>query len=142
MAEFLGDLTVYAGVALAVWGLLLLHRAGAPDSSVWLRTAGWLALVVGIGGAVCTATYMFKYRAQGDFDHAYPPMMMKAMDGGGMMMGGGKGGMGMMGGGMMGRGMKGEGMPSEKPAGPETAKPSAPPADEQDHKAHHPDTAP
>ncbi|QDH70041.1 hypothetical protein [Marilutibacter alkalisoli] len=86
MAEFLGDLTVLASITLAVWGLLLIRR-GRTESSSLVLSAGVLALVVGIGTALCSGYYMVKYMQQGDFDRAYPahligqnPMMESGME--------------------------------------------------------------
>ena len=75
MAEFLGDLTVLAATTLAVWGLLLYQR-GREAASGLIRVAGLLALLVGIGTALCAGFYMIKYQRQGDFDHAYPARVM------------------------------------------------------------------
>ena len=72
MAEFMGDLAVIAGGALGVWGLLLVHRGRTAEPSRLVRVAGYAAIVIGFGAALCAAAYMIQYRAQGDFDRAYP----------------------------------------------------------------------
>lgn len=117
MAEFLGDLTVLAATTLAVWGLLLYQR-GREASSTLIRAAGSLALLVGLGTALCAGFYMIKYQRQGDFDHAYPARFM------------GQGEMAMMPGTYMPRRGMGRGMPMQPPAPPEDS-PSGP-DDEED----------
>ena len=81
MAQFLGDLAFLAELVLVAGGLVLLHRARLQPPAGLLRLAGYILVIGGIGGALCTGYYWFKYQAQGDFDHAYPVMMQKMSKG-------------------------------------------------------------
>ena len=84
MAQFLGDLAFLAELALVAAGLVLLHRARLEPPAGLLRLAGYVLLIGGIGAALCTGYYWFKYQAQGDFTAAYPAMqheMPQAMQG-------------------------------------------------------------
>lgn len=72
MAQFLGDLAFLAELAVVAGGLTLLHRARAESSAGLLRLAGYVLVIGGIGAALCTGYYWFKYQAQGDFDRAHP----------------------------------------------------------------------
>lgn len=72
MAQFLGDLAFMAELAVVAGGLILLHRARAESSGGLLRLAGYVLVIGGIGAALCTSYYWFKYQGQGDFDRAYP----------------------------------------------------------------------
>lgn len=72
MAHFIGQLATIAGSALGVWGLLLLHRGLTTEPSRLIRAAGYLAIVIGFGGALCIAVFQFSYWSQGDYDHACP----------------------------------------------------------------------
>ena len=74
MAEFLGDIAFILEMFAVAAGLILIHLG--KENRKLFSLAGWLLLIVGIGGAVCTVYWMFHYFNMGDFDHAYPQMMM------------------------------------------------------------------
>lgn len=67
-------------------GLVALHY-GQQLNAKLIRWAGWLLVIFGIGGAVCTGYYAVKYFAHGHYEHAYESGMPMGMMGGGMMMG-------------------------------------------------------
>ena len=132
MAAFLGDIAFLFETVLVAAGLLTLHRAAGDPRPVLLKVAGIVLVVAGVGGAICTSYYYFKYHFAGDLDHPYP-VSAAAMS---MMMGKG-GGMGMS-------TMTGDATHSGGPgveAGEGAAGPAAPGISEEEHKAHHPDTA-
>ena len=76
MAHFIGQLAAFAGSALGVWGLLLVHRGLTVEPSRLIRAAGYIAVVIGFGGALCVAIYQISYHLQGDYDHAYPATLI------------------------------------------------------------------
>lgn len=80
MAHFIGQLAMFAGAALGVWGLLLLQRGLTIEPSRLIRSAGYLAIVIGFGGALCIAAFQVCYWIQGDYGHAYPAMHMMPME--------------------------------------------------------------
>ncbi len=51
-----------AATALALWGLLLLHRGRGAEKIVLIGIAGLLALLVGLVTALCTGYHLVKYR--------------------------------------------------------------------------------
>lgn len=59
---FFGMLIVLAAAALAVWGLLLLHRGRNTGPSRLVSIAGLLALLVGLATALCAGYHLVKYR--------------------------------------------------------------------------------
>ena len=75
MAAFLGDIAFLLGIVVAVFGLLTLHCAAADPRPKLLKIAGIVLLVAGIGTALCTTYYYFKYHFAGDLEHPYPVMM-------------------------------------------------------------------
>ena len=123
MAMFQLDIAWLLEVSIFAAGLTLLHLARQKSASL-LRAAAWVLLVGSLSAAACSIYFASKYRAQGEFDHAYPQM-------GHPMMGPGSGG-------MMGPGMIGP------PASRQSAVPSTPPAGAEggtsaEHRAHHPE---
>ena len=75
MAAFLGDIAFLLGIVVAASGLLTLRCAAADPRPKLLKIAGIVLLVAGIGTAICTAFYYFKYHLAGDLEHPYPVMM-------------------------------------------------------------------
>jgi len=75
MAAFLGDIAFLLGIVVAASGLLTLHCAAADPRPKLLKIAGIVLLVAGIGTALCTTFYYFKYHLAGDLEHPYPVMM-------------------------------------------------------------------
>lgn len=132
MAAFLGDIAFLFGIAVAVGGLFTLHRAGTDPRPTLLKVAGVVLLLAGLGTAACTTYYYYKYHKAGDLDHPFP-VSAGAMA---MMMGKG-GGMGM--GAMMG-GDTNPGGPHAQ-SGDGAAGPAAPDVSEEEHQAHHPESA-
>lgn len=72
MAAFLGDIAFVLETAMAVAGLVMLHRAAGDPRPALLKVAGIVLLVAGAGAAICTAYYYSKYHFAGDLDHPYP----------------------------------------------------------------------
>jgi len=94
MAQFLGDIAWMLEVFAIAGGLVLLHVAAAERRTKFLKAAGSLLLLAGIGTALCTGYYWFSYQSQGSFDtvHGHVPMVMP-MPGGGSMPDGSAGSM-------------------------------------------------
>lgn len=46
-----------------------------------LRLAGYVLVIGGIGTALCTGYYWFRYQSQGQFETAYPAMTRGMMSG-------------------------------------------------------------
>lgn len=74
MAMFLGHIAFLLEAFAVAAGLVLIPLSKENRGS--FSIAGWLLIVVGILGAVCTFYYMLHYYNLGDFIHAYPQMMM------------------------------------------------------------------
>jgi len=64
-------------------GLVFLHVAKMEAHTKFLRAAGWLLLLAGVGTALCTGYYWFSYQSQGSFDtvHGHAPMMAPSVGG-------------------------------------------------------------
>jgi hypothetical protein len=78
MAAFLGEIAFLLGVVVAAAGLVVFGRAGAQPSGVLFgRLAGALLFVAGAASAICTGMLYSKFYKAGEFDHAYPPAMMR-----------------------------------------------------------------
>lgn len=71
MAEFLADIAGILEIMAIAAGLVLLHRAAKDGSGALLKAAGWVLVAGGIAVGLCTTTYWFQYRSQGEFDHAH-----------------------------------------------------------------------
>ncbi len=120
MAEFLGDFVVLlalVGVGSGLWHLDLVKRESRGTPA---KLGAWILILAGAGTAICAASYMLRYRAAGDFDHAYPAAMMQMHD------------MDMM------KKMMGGAGPID---GMEGA-PTSAPASATEHAAHHPQGTP
>lgn len=72
MAMFLGHIAFILEIFALATGLTIIRSSKKDISSF----AGWILIVVGILGVICTGYYMVHYALQGDFIHAYPQMMM------------------------------------------------------------------
>ncbi|MEQ9110343.1 MAG: hypothetical protein RIF37_06690 [Rhodospirillaceae bacterium] len=80
MAQFLGDIAFALWTVLFAGGLIAWH-IGTKEAAGLIKTAALVMVVVGIGGAVCTGYFWFKYEQAGAFDNAYPKMGMEMMGG-------------------------------------------------------------
>ncbi len=78
MSQFLGDVAGMLELFAIAGGLVVLHLAKKEAPAKLLQTAGWLLIVGGVAGTLCTGYYWFKFQAQGDFAHAMP---MRSMSG-------------------------------------------------------------
>ncbi|GJM04419.1 MAG: hypothetical protein DHS20C09_04100 [marine bacterium B5-7] len=72
MAAFLGDIAFLTGILITAGGLLILHRARSDPKPRLLKIAGTLMVVAGIGTALCTTYFYFKYHLAGELEHPYP----------------------------------------------------------------------
>jgi len=71
MAEFLADIAGILEIMAIAAGLVLLHHAAKQGAATLLKVAGWVLIAGGIAVGLCTTSYWFQYRSQGDFDAAY-----------------------------------------------------------------------
>jgi uncharacterized membrane protein HdeD (DUF308 family) len=74
MAMFLASIAFLLEVFLIAAGLVLISLS--KEHRGLFSGAGWLLIIVGILGAICTFYYSMHYYNLGDFAHAYPQMMM------------------------------------------------------------------
>ncbi len=71
MAMFLGHIAVILEMFALATGLVLISKENKGLSSL----AGWILIIFGILGAICTFYYMVQYYYLGNFANAYPMMM-------------------------------------------------------------------
>lgn len=84
MAQFLGDIAFALWTVLFAGGLIAWHF-GTEAGAQLIKTAAGVLVVVGLGGAVCTGYFWFKYNSAGEFDTAYAATMpMQGMPGSSM----------------------------------------------------------
>lgn len=87
MAEFMGDFVVLLAMVVLASGLWLFDVAKRDSRGTSAKLGAWVLILSGIGTGICASSYMWVFKSAGDFDRAYPPMMlqhdMKMM--GGMM---------------------------------------------------------
>lgn len=74
MAMFLGHIAFILEIFALATGLVLVRLS--KENKGLSSLAGWILVIVGILGAICTGYYMIQYFYLGDFAHAYPQMMM------------------------------------------------------------------
>jgi phosphatidylglycerophosphate synthase len=74
MVMFLGHIAMMLEFFAIATGLVLV-RLSKTDKG-WSSLAGWVLVIFGILGVICTGYYMLQYFFQGDFAYAYPQMMM------------------------------------------------------------------
>jgi multisubunit Na+/H+ antiporter MnhB subunit len=74
MAMFLGHIAFLIESFGVAFGLVLL-QLGKENKPLFSR-AGWLLIIIGIGGAICTGYYMLDYFWMGHFVHADPSLMV------------------------------------------------------------------
>ncbi len=74
MAMFLGHIAFILEMFALATGLVLVRLS--KENKGLSSLAGWVLVIVGIFGAICTVYYIIQYFYLGDFAHAYPPMMM------------------------------------------------------------------
>lgn len=74
MAMFLAHIAQMLELFALATGLVLI-RLSKENKGV-SSLAGWILVVFGILGLICTGYYMIQYFYLGDFAHAYPQMMM------------------------------------------------------------------
>lgn len=74
MAMFLGHIAFILQVLALATGLVLVQLG--KENKELSSLAGWILVIFGILGAICTSYYMIQYFYLGDFAHAYPQMMM------------------------------------------------------------------
>ncbi len=75
MTQFLGDIAGILEIFAIAAGLVLLHAASKEPAAKFMKAAGLVLVVGGIGVGLCTTWYWFKYHAAGDFDRAVPHHM-------------------------------------------------------------------
>lgn len=74
MAMFLGHIAVILEMFALATGLVFIQLS--KENKGFSSLAGWILVVVGILGVICTGYYMVQYFYLGDFAHAYPQMVM------------------------------------------------------------------
>lgn len=74
-AQFLGDIAFMLETFAVAGGLLLLGGAWAAAAGRLARAAGLVLLLAGVGGALCTTWFWFKYHGAGEFEHSRPVIM-------------------------------------------------------------------
>ena len=74
MAMFLGHIAIILEIFALAAGLSLIRLSGERKEVSSL--AGWLLVVFGILGVICTSYYMVQYYYLGDFVRAYAQRMM------------------------------------------------------------------
>jgi len=79
MTQFVGDIAWMLELFAIAGGLVLFHVASMEPRTKFLKAAGWLLLLAGVGTALCTGYYWLSYQSQGSFDtaHGHTPMMMQ-----------------------------------------------------------------
>lgn len=73
MAMFLGHIAFILQMFALATGLVLIRFN--KENKGLSTLAGWILVIVGILGAICTGYYMILYFYLGDFAHAYPQSM-------------------------------------------------------------------
>lgn len=73
MAMFLASIAFLLEVFSIAAGLVLISLS--KEHRGLFSGAGWLLIIVGILGVICTLYYSMYYYNLGDFAHAYPQMM-------------------------------------------------------------------
>ncbi|MBY0518737.1 MAG: hypothetical protein K2P81_17635 [Bacteriovoracaceae bacterium] len=74
MAMFLGHIAVILEMFALATGIVLVQLI--KENKGFSSLAGWILVIFGILGVICTGYYMLQYFYIGDFAHAYPQMMM------------------------------------------------------------------
>lgn len=74
MVMFLGHIAFILEMFALATGLVLVRLS--EENKGLSSLAGWILVIVGILGAICTWYYMIQYFYLGDLAHAYPQMMM------------------------------------------------------------------
>lgn len=69
MLMFMAALVYLVELALVAAGLLVLNKAKKEDSK-FVKWAGWILVIGGIAGLLCTSYFSLKYMGQGAFDMA------------------------------------------------------------------------
>lgn len=90
MAQFLADIAGMLEIFAVAAGLVLLHKASKEPPAKFLKAAGLVLVIGGIGVGLCTSWYWFKYQAAGEFDSAnswHMPTEPSSMPGQHMMQG-------------------------------------------------------
>ncbi len=68
MNVFLGDIAYVLEIALIGAGLVVLYYA-LKESSKLMKAAGYIMLVGGVSGLICTSFFSIKFWLGGYFDH-------------------------------------------------------------------------
>lgn len=74
MAMFLGHIAFILQMFALASGLILIRFS--KENQRLGSLAGWILVIAGILGGICTLYYMLHYSSLGDFSHAYPRMTM------------------------------------------------------------------
>lgn len=74
MVMFLGHIAFILEIFALATGLVLV-RLSKENKGV-SSLAGWILVIFGILGVICSLYYMMQYYYLGDFAHGYPQMMM------------------------------------------------------------------
>lgn len=74
MAMFLGHIAFLLATFAVVMGLALWQFS--QENKKYFLLGGWILVVVGVLGWVCIGYYMIHYFFLGNFDQAYPQMLM------------------------------------------------------------------
>jgi hypothetical protein len=77
MAEFMGDFVVLLAMGVLASGLWLLDVTKRDSRGLSAKLGAWVLILAGFGAGVCASSYMWTFRSAGDFDRAYPPMLLQ-----------------------------------------------------------------
>lgn len=79
MNQFSGDIASILEIALFASGMVVLHFGNA-HKAILLKVAGWIMMIGGVVGILCTSHFWLKYYYQGDFDVANKVQQARPLD--------------------------------------------------------------